>query len=139
MNAISNNLQEISQELSELQKELEARIEYIEHLKEEAQIAESVISLSQDQVNAIQAQLNQELESNSGRDIMINVVTGTIFYILGVVPPMIINKIKNKKSTQKQTTTNNTEKCMYSAEEVFEMIDGLKKNMEKIINNANKS
>lgn len=129
ISTISNNLLEMSQELSKLQKELETRIKYVDHLKEEAEIAENVISLSEEQVNAVQAKLNQELESSSGRDILISVVIGAIFYILGVVTPMIINKFKNKEYIQKQNPTINER--TYSTEDMSKMLDKLKEYIEK--------
>lgn len=65
---ISSTLAETSKELSDIQEELETRIEYVQNLKKEAEIAENVISLSEEQVNAIQAKINQELEANSEKN-----------------------------------------------------------------------
>lgn len=59
--AISNNLTGVSEELYSIQQELERRIEFVENLKKEAEIAENVISLSEEQINAVQTKLTKNL------------------------------------------------------------------------------
>ena len=67
INIIADSLVEASEELSSIQQALEARVEFVEDLKKQAEIAENVISLSEEQVNAVQAKINQELEASSGK------------------------------------------------------------------------
>lgn len=99
INIIAGNLAEVSKELSSMQNALEARIKFVEDLKEQAEIAENVISLSEEQVNAVQAKLSQELEESSGKDILISILINIFFLTLGLVLPQIIKCIKCRKST----------------------------------------
>lgn len=99
--AISENLSVASNELSNIQKELEARIEYIDDLKKEAEIAENVISLSEEQVNAVQAKINKELTKSNTKNIILSVIINAFFFTLGIAVPFIINYIKSRK--QKST------------------------------------
>ena len=100
INEISKNLEDTSKEISRIQKELEDRIDFVDQLKKEAEIAENVISLSEEQLNAVQAQINKELAANrlndSILDITISVLINTIFYILGLVTQTIINRRKKR-------------------------------------------
>ena len=97
VNEVSRNLAEASNELSYLQQALESRIEFVEDLKEQAEIAENVISLSEEQVNAIQAKLSQELEASNGKNTIITIIVSTFFFILGLIVPRLYDSIKRKK------------------------------------------
>lgn len=129
INAISNNLEETAIELTNIQQLLEARIEYVEDLKKEAEIAENVISLSEEQVNAVQAKINQELTANSGRDIIISIVISAFFFTLGLILPQIIQAIRNKKTTNKQILPAQK----YSQEELFVLLNEVKDAIDKNI------
>lgn len=105
ISAVSSTLAETSKELSEIQEELETRIEYVQNLKKEAEIAENVISLSEEQVNAIQAKINQEFEANSEKNTNISILINFVFFILGLVVPRVIAVIRKKFFSQKKEKT----------------------------------
>lgn len=115
---ISTNLASCSAELLTIQQELESRIEFVENLKSEADIAENVISLTNDQVNAIQAKLNQELNANSGKSLFQNIILSVSIFILGLIIHPIFRIIKNKltKTTKNDTSALSTTK--YSDEQL---------------------
>lgn len=118
---ISQDLASSSTELSIIQQELEERIKYVEDLKVEAEIAENVISLTDEQVNAVQAKLNQELEANSTKGMVQNILVATFFFVLGYIVQSIPNWIKRKtgRTTGNKDVTPHTQ---YSAEEIEQAI-----------------
>ena len=95
---ISEELSISSNELISIQKELENRIATVQDLKREAEIAENVISLSAEQVNAIQAKLNQELEQSNKKNTFTTIVISAVFFGLGFIVTPIYNLFKKKKS-----------------------------------------
>lgn len=101
---ISENLSQTSNDLIIIQKELEARVAYIDDLKKEAEIAENVISLSEEQVNAVQAKLNQELEASGNKSLLLNIILSVSFLILGTFSTQLFNLLVSK--FKKNTPTN---------------------------------
>ena len=69
-------------ELDLLQKELGQRIELVEKLKKEADQAEQIISMTEEQVNAFKNTLNQELKKESKKSFWQGVLVNFIFFIL---------------------------------------------------------
>lgn len=93
---ITNSLAEISTEISSVQVELEKRIELVEQLKTEAEIAENMISLSDEQVSAIQSKLNEELNANSTKSFLQSILANALFFVLGLLIPLISKWFKRK-------------------------------------------
>ena len=93
--SIANDLDSTSTELSNIQKELEQRIEYVENLKKDAEIAENVISLTDEQVKAVQSKLNEELNANNEKSLVQDILLNSIFFILGLVAPGFVKVLKS--------------------------------------------
>lgn len=119
---ISQDLAESSSQLSNIQRELEERIQYVEELKAEAEVAENVISMTEEQVSAVQAKLNQELESSSTKGMIQSILIGAFFFVLGYIVQPIHNWFKRKigKITENNAAIPSTQ---YSAEEIERAID----------------
>ena len=88
----SKHLLTASEELSSLHIELSNRIKIVNQLKEDAKIAENIVSLNKDQVEAIKSSLNIELKKDSRRNFWISFSIGLFFFILGAVASYIISK-----------------------------------------------
>jgi len=105
IDAVSSNLIDVSAELNIIQRELEQRIEFVEELRREAEIAEAMIDLSREQVDAIRNMLNVELGRNETRNFWTTFLTSFFFLILGSIvtffTPKIINKFTGSKPTPK--------------------------------------
>ena len=129
INVVSSNLAEASAELSSIQKALESRIEFVEDLKEQAEIAENVISLSEEQVNAVQAKLARELSANSGRDRLFNIVLNAVFFMLGILFPHAIKRLKQKKN--RATNDQLLETKLYTKADVLKILDAAQESIEK--------
>lgn len=99
---VAKGLSESSQTLLSIQTELENRISTVEELKKEAEIAENMISLTEEQVTAIQSKLNQELEASSGKSLLYSILISTVFFILGWIAKPIYNFFKKKPATPTQ-------------------------------------
>ena len=111
-----------SAELENIQQELEERIKFVEELKKEAEIAENVISLTDEQVNAVQEKLNEELEANSNQGLIQNIIISTFFFGLGLVIQPIINLMKRKSSKENENNIEETQHEKYSDEEIEQAI-----------------
>lgn len=79
-------------ELNLLQLELEQRIKLVEKLKEDAEQAEQIISMSEEQVSAVRKALNQELQKEGKKSFWQGVAVNFIFFILGAAASFIISK-----------------------------------------------
>lgn len=88
----SKHLLTASEELSNLQIELSNRIKIVNQLKEDAKVAENIISLNKDQVEAIKTALNIELKKDSKRNFWLSFSIGLFFFILGAAASYIISK-----------------------------------------------
>lgn len=134
---LSNTLSDASIEILSIQQELEARIDYVENLKREAEIAENVISLSEEQVNAVQAKLSQELEASNSKSFIQSFIPGAIFFVLGSIFTPFISFLISK--FRKNSSTGNTTSAFdgYSNEEILTAIKFL--NTMKNIQNDNAS
>lgn len=119
---ISHSLDEASSELSNIQKELEDRIEYVENLKKEAEIAENVISLSNEQVNAIQSKLNQELEASSGKSFFQSIFISAVFFVLGLIVQPTLKTIKKWLGKKSQNNTSISYDNKYTDAEIKQAI-----------------
>lgn len=124
---ISNNLKETATELTNIQNQLEARIEYVENLKREAEIAENVISLSEEQVNAVQSKINQELNASSSKGTLMSFLISALFFALGLIVQPTINffRRKNNKYINKSNETNQLNK-----EELLNLLNEAKNVLE---------
>lgn len=125
--AISDNLKETATELSVLQQQLEARIDYVEKLKEEAEIAENVISLSEEQVNAVQSKINQELNANGNKSIIMSFLISALFFVLGLIVQPTINLFRHKKNKHNNHEISNKQ---YSQEELLILLNEVKNAIE---------
>lgn len=94
--AISDGLAKSAKELDTIQEKLESRIATVEELKKEAEIAENMISLSEEQVDAIQAKLNQELEASSGKNLWTSILINAAFFMLGLAVQPVKNFVKGR-------------------------------------------
>ena len=115
---LSKQLADATAEILFIQQELENRIEYVENLKQEAEIAESVISLSEDQVNAIQAKLNQELATNNNKSLYQSILINVIFFILGCISSLIIDLLKSKFNKSNKLNNIGSPMSKYSDEQI---------------------
>lgn len=121
---ISQNLSEASTELSSIQKELEERIEFVENLKIEAEVAGDMISLTDEQVSAIRTKLKQELSASSRQSLIQGILISAFFFILGYV----VNWLKTK-SKEKFANDSANLLSQYSDEEIsaaLNLLDSLK-------------
>lgn len=89
---ISKKLNKSSIELSDLQKELERKVQFVNDLNAEANQAQSLLSLSHDQIEAIKTMLNKETQKENRASFWKNVLVNTIFFILGAIASYIISK-----------------------------------------------
>ncbi len=116
---VATELSESSQTLLDIQIELENRISTVEELKKEAEIAESMISLTEEQVAAIQSKLNQELEESNGKSLIYNIIISTVFFLLGLIAQPIYSFFKERKGAQEQQDQQNkSTKRKYTDEEI---------------------
>lgn len=126
---ISQDISNLSNELSLIQIELENRIELVENLKKEAEIAENVINLSSEQVDAIQAKLNQELNSSGNKTLAQSILISGTFFILGIITPYTITFFKRKVTEHNEPDGENILLDKYSNEEIeqaIRLLDALK-------------
>ena len=126
---ISEELSISSNELMRIQKELESRIETVQELKKEAEIAENVISLSAEQVNAIQVKLNQELEQSNKKNTLTTIIVSAVFFGLGLIVNPIYSMIK-KKISKSEYEVENLDLEGRSKEDIelaLKMLDAVKK------------
>lgn len=126
---ISDDLSKASSELSTIQKELEARIEFVEDLKAEAEVAENMISLTDEQVNAVQTKLNQELNANSSKSLLQNILVSSVFFLLGLLIQPIYRFIKCKLAKNTNNDVKNIQVNSYSNEEIeqaIKLLDAIK-------------
>jgi predicted PurR-regulated permease PerM len=102
--SVSESLKEASTELDYIQKELEHRIKLVEELKKDAEIAEAIIDLSQEQVALMRAMLNIELSSSDSRNFWLTFFTSFFFMVLGsiigYVAPKVFKIFKKASNTK---------------------------------------
>lgn len=111
LQTISESLSGYTEELEDIQSELEARIEYVNELEKEAATAESILELSADQLDAIHSMLNEELDANTKKNQFSNILQNSFFCIVGmVVPPFV--KLVIKKLSQKKSENRNEAKLI---------------------------
>lgn len=89
---VSAVLSQSSEELTNLQKELEGKLEYVNKLNEQANQAQNLLTLSHDQIEAIITMLNQETKKENKINFWKSVLVNFIFFILGAVASYIISK-----------------------------------------------
>lgn len=131
--SIAKDLSQSSTQLSIIQEELEKRIEYVEELKNEAEIAENVISLTDEQVRAVQAKLNEELNANSGKGFIQDVLINTFFFAIGLIAPVIIKKFSKKTDSNQDNNVNlidGNAANEKNIDQMIEMLTAMKKNLE---------
>ena len=131
---ISQNLAESSTELSKIQQELEERIKYVENLKAEAEVAQNVISLTDEQVNAVQAKLNQELEASSNKGMIQSILIASFFFVLGYIVQPILNWIKRKtgRTTENKDVTPHAQYSAVEIERAIMLLETMKQNENSI-------
>lgn len=89
---ISIMLSKSSSELSDLQLELERKIQFVNKLNAEANQVQSLLSLSHNQIEAIKTLLNKETQKENRANFWKSVLVNFIFFILGAVASYIISK-----------------------------------------------
>lgn len=89
---ISKTLDKSSIALSDLQMELEQKIQYVKELNAEANQAQSLLSLSRDQVKAITTMINKETQRENRANFWKSVLVNFVFFILGAVASYVISK-----------------------------------------------
>ena len=92
INDIAKTLSESSDMLTDIETELQKRIDKVNNLKEEAEQAEQIISLTQDQVQAIQSSINKELKKDSRKSFWSGVVVNFVFFVLGALVSFLISR-----------------------------------------------
>ena len=85
INELSNNLYDSANELSKIQIELKERIAYVEELKEQAEIAENTINLTDEQVKAIQQQLNEGGKVSTLYSVVASFIISAFFFVIGII------------------------------------------------------
>lgn len=95
---ITESLSQNANDLKSIETELENRISYVEDLNAKAEAAESILNVSETQINAIHSMISEELDVNNKKNFWPTVLNNFCFCILGmIIPPlskMIIKKIK---------------------------------------------
>lgn len=96
----------------------------MEKLKEEAEIAENMISLTEEQVNAIQTKLNQELEMSSKKGLISSFLVSAIFFVAGLTVNPISKFLKRlmKKRNTPTTQDSKNEQLKYTDKETLQVI-----------------
>lgn len=89
---VSTVLENSVQELGELQTELEERVKMVEKLKEGAEQAETIISLTEEQVKAVRTTLNNELQKEGRKSFWQGVIVNFVFFVLGAIISYIVSK-----------------------------------------------
>ena len=93
---ITDSLSQDANELKSIETELNNRIAYVQDLKAEAELAESILDVSETQLNAIHSMIREELESNNERNVIPTILNNLFFCIVGMVVPPLFKKIYNK-------------------------------------------
>ena len=93
---ITDSLSQDANELKSIETELNNRIAYVQDLKAEAELAESILDVSETQLNAIHSMIREELESNNERNVIPTILNNLFFCIVGMVVPPLLKKIYNK-------------------------------------------
>lgn len=132
---IAKELSESSHALLDMQTELENRISTVEELKKEAEIAENMVSLTEEQVAAIQSKLNQELEASNGKSLLYNILISAVFFILGWIAQPIYNFFKKKPTAL--PPQNNSINGNYTIEEIEQAIKNVREERRKQIKDSN--
>lgn len=139
---LSVKIEEIAKELSEssyallgIQTELENRISTVEELKKEAEIAENMVSLTEEQVAAIQSKLNQGLEASSGKSLLYSILISTVFFILGWIAKPVYNFFKKKPTAL--APQDNSINGKYTIEEIEQAIKNVSEERRKQIKDSN--
>jgi len=83
--AISDSLSKSASDLVEMQEQLKERIAFVQDLNEQAKKAESIASLNQAQVDAVNAILGSNLQKEGRKGFWQGVVVNFVFFILGAV------------------------------------------------------
>lgn len=89
---VSAVLESSVQDLRELQTELEKRVNMVEKLKEEAEQAETIMSLTEEQVKAVRTTLNNELQKAGRKSFWQGVIVNFVFFVLGAIVSYIVSK-----------------------------------------------
>lgn len=102
---ISTDLKSASAELTAIQSELEQRIALVEQLKKEADTAETMISLTKEQVNSIRATLNAELNRDSSKSFWVSIAINAFFMVLGALVSYFVQKLLDRLHSSPRSCT----------------------------------
>lgn len=89
---VSKILSNSSTELFGLQRELEEKIKFVNDLNIKANQAQSLLSLSQDQIEAIKTMLSQEAQKENKASFWKSVLVNFVFFVFGAIASYIISK-----------------------------------------------
>ena len=84
----TNNLQNISAQINEIQSELEQKIQFVNDLQTKAEDAENLAKLNEEQAKLI----NKMINKSSNKGIVATIIFGFIFFILGAVVSYFLTK-----------------------------------------------
>ena len=102
---VSNSLGFSADELASIQSELEARIQFVNDLQVQAETAEIILNLSENEVNAVKTLLKDELDKGRAGNFWMSFAQNAVFFILGVLASYFIPKWIRRKPENAQTTT----------------------------------
>ena len=98
---VSEDMKNTANELASIQSELQQRIELVDKLNNDAKNAEAIIDMSKDQVDAVSAILNSELNKSNNQNFWVSFAMNVFFMILGsivtIFTPKLIKLIKRDK------------------------------------------
>ena len=89
---INGYITNLKQSSDKLQIELEERVKMVEKLKEEAEQAETIISLTEEQVKAVRTTLNNELQKEGRKSFWQGVIVNFVFFVSGAIVSYIVSK-----------------------------------------------
>ena len=88
---VSDSLNNSASELTEIQKHLKERIDFVIKLSEDAKKAEEIASLNAEQVNSINSLLSDNLKKESKKSFWHGVIVNIVFFILGSILTLAVS------------------------------------------------
>jgi len=82
---LANVLKKASSEIITLEQEVSAKSKKLQELNQHSKQLEDLLSLKQEQVEAIKAQLKTTLTENTRKNRIWTIVIGAIWFVLGVI------------------------------------------------------
>lgn len=89
---VAEVLSDSSADLINLQQELQEKVQFVNDLNMKANQAQNLLSLSQDQLDAIKLMLNHETRKESKINFWKSVLVNFVFFVLGAIASYVISK-----------------------------------------------